>query len=93
MAVVTVNGETAGHIAYPPYEAEITRLLKPGHNTVEVTVIGTLKNTLGPHHGNPQLGTAWPAMFQKGPSPGPPPGKEYSTVGYGLMEPFVLFRK
>ena len=42
------------------------------HNTIEVTVIGTLKNTLGPHHGKPALGTAWPAMFQKAPSPGPP---------------------
>jgi hypothetical protein len=55
-------------------------------------VIGTLKNTRGPHHGNPQLGTAWPAMFQKGPSPGPPPGRDYSTGGCGLMRPFVLLR-
>jgi hypothetical protein len=29
-------------------------------------------------------------MFQKGPYPGPPPGTKYSTVGYGLMQPFVL---
>ena len=36
------------------------------------------------------LGTAWPAMFQKGPSPGPPAGAQCSTVGYGLMEPFAL---
>jgi hypothetical protein len=33
-----------------------------------------------------------PAMFQKAPSPGPPPGGSYSTVAYGLMEPFVLIQ-
>jgi hypothetical protein len=31
-------------------------------------------------------------MFQKAPTPGPPPGSQYSTVGYGLFEPFVLVR-
>jgi hypothetical protein len=59
-------------------------------NTVEVHVIGTLKNTLGPHHNNPGLGSAWPGMFQVGPESGLPAGLNYSTVGYGLFEPFVL---
>ena len=90
VARVAVNGKTAGYLAYPPWEVDVTDFLKAGENTVEVVVIGTLKNTLGPHHGDPAPGTAWPAMFQKAPSPGPPPGKGYSTVGYGLMEPFVL---
>ena len=69
---------------------EMEGTVQPGANRIEVTVIGTLKNTLGPHHGNPALGTAWPAMFQKAPAAGPPPGKDYSTVGYGLFEPFEL---
>jgi hypothetical protein len=90
VARVTVNGKTAGYLAYPPWEIDVTALLHTGENTVEAVVIGTLKNTLGPHHGDPALGTAWPAMFQKAPSPGPPPGGSYSTVGYGLKEPFVL---
>ena len=59
-------------------------------NTVEVTVVGTLKNTLGPHHGNPPLGIASPGSFHKVNDPGPPPGSEYSTVGYGLFAPFEL---
>jgi hypothetical protein len=67
-------------------------LVRAGRNTVKVEVVGTLKNTLGPHHGNPALGTAWPAMFQKGPYPGPPPGSQYSTVGYGLLEPMELLQ-
>jgi hypothetical protein len=92
VAKVVVNGQVAGYIGSQPYECDVTPLVTPGENTIEVTVIGTLKNTLGPHHGNPPLGTAWPAMFQKAPNPGPPAGGEYATVGYGLFEPFVVRR-
>jgi hypothetical protein len=90
VAKVSVNGKHAGYIDAPPWECDVTKQIKRGENDVEVTVIGTLKNTLGPHHGNPGLGSAWPGMFQRGPNPGPPPGEAYSTVGYGLFEPFVL---
>jgi hypothetical protein len=90
VAKVSVNGKHVGYIDAPPWECEVTRQIKRGENDVEVTVIGTLKNTLGPHHGNPGLGSAWPGMFQRGPNPGPPPGQSYSTVGYGLFEPFTL---
>jgi hypothetical protein len=90
VARVRVNGQAAGFILTAPWSLDITPWMRPGANTIEVTVVGTLKNTLGPHHGDPPLGTAWPSMFQKGPSPGPPPGGQYSTVGYGLFEPFVL---
>ncbi len=90
VARVTVNGKAAGLIFSAPWTLDVTSLLRPGENLVEVTVVGTLKNTLGPHHGNPALGTAWPSMFQKAPAEGPPPAIQYSTVGYGLFEPFVL---
>jgi hypothetical protein len=90
VAEVRVNGRPAGYIAYPPWQCDVTTEISNGENTVEVMVIGTLKNTLGPHHGKPALGSAWPGMFQRGPIPGPPAGVEYSTVGYGLFEPFQL---
>ncbi len=90
VARVVVNGKPAGFISSPPWRCEVTKLLRAGDNAIEVVAIGTLKNTLGPHHGSPALGTAWPAMFQKGPYPGPPPGEQYSTVGYGLFEQFQL---
>jgi len=90
VARVNVNGEIAGYIAYQPWQCDVTKLIKEGANTIEVVIIGTLKNTLGPHHGNPPLGSAWPGMFQYGPSPGPPPGNQYHNVGYGLFEPFEL---
>ncbi len=92
VARVDVNGKRAGYIAAPPWECDVTELVTPGENTIEVVVFGTLKNTLGPHHGGHALGSAWPGMFQNGPKDGPPPGRQYSTVGYGLFEPFVLKR-
>jgi len=90
VATVTVNGTPAGEIFSSPWALDVTKLVRPGTNDIEVTVIGTLKNTLGPHHGSPPLGSAWPSMFQKAPDPGPPAGTSYSTVGYGLFEPFAL---
>ncbi len=90
VAEVRVNGKAAGYIAHAPWECDVTRQLKSGTNTVEVVVIGTLKNTLGPHHAGSGVGSAWPGMFQQGPEMGPPAGDQYATVGYGLFEPFVL---
>jgi len=90
VAKVTVNGRLAGYVGLAPWKLDVTRYAKPGLNRVAVTVFGTLKNTLGPHHGNPPLGSAWPGMFTKAPKVGPPPGANYHTVDYGLFEPFVL---
>jgi len=90
VAKVTVNGKPAGHIYCKPAECDITEHVAAGKNTVEVAVVGTLKNTLGPHHGNPPLGIASPGSFHKVNDPGPPPGSEYSAIGYGLFAPFEL---
>jgi hypothetical protein len=90
VAQVHVNGSMAGHLVSQPWEVDVTEFIQPGSNAVEARVIGTLKNTLGPHHGEPVLGKAWPWAFRQAPAEGPPPGKQYHTVGYGLFEPFVL---
>jgi hypothetical protein len=93
VAEVKVAGKSAGFIFAAPFELDITDFIAAGENTVSVTVLGTLKNTLGPHHNNPPLGMAWPGMFQKGPEGGYPPGSAYSVVGYGLFEDFKLLSK
>jgi hypothetical protein len=92
VARVKVNHDLAGYLSAPPWELEVTPSVRAGDNTIEVVVFGTLKNTLGPHHGGHALGSAWPSMFQNGPKDGPPPGDQYATVGYGLFEPFRLER-
>ncbi|MCF7973164.1 MAG: hypothetical protein K9N55_05085 [Phycisphaerae bacterium] len=91
-ARVSINGQTAGRLVARPWTCEVTNFIKAGRNRIQVEVIGTLKNTLGPHHGKPGLGTAWPSMFHNGPEPGPPPGSQYHTVAYGLFEPFTLIQ-
>ncbi len=90
VAKVLVNGALCGHLVSQPWEVDVTEALKTGENVVEVVVIGTLKNTLGPHHAGTGVGSAWPGMFQQGPPQGPPPGHAYHTLGYGLFAPFEL---
>ena len=85
VASVKVNGEEAGLIAWQPNQLEV-KGLKKGDTTLSVEVIGSLKNLLGPHHGTPGLGAAWPGAFQHGPETGPPAGTAYDTIDYGLME-------
>jgi alpha-L-rhamnosidase len=43
-AVITVNGQRAGSLWHPPYRLDITSLLKPGANTIEVQVANTAIN-------------------------------------------------
>ena len=74
-------------------ERDVTAHVRPGKNTIEVTVIGTLKNTLGPHHAGTQLGAAWPPMFRRAPAGGLPPGADYATVPYGLTKDFLLIEE
>jgi hypothetical protein len=90
VAEIKVNGQSAGYVGYRPFHRDVTNLIRTGTNVVEVIVTGTLKNTLGPHHAGSGVGSAWPGMFQKGPENGPPAGKRYHTLDYGLFEPYVL---
>ena len=92
-AEVLVNGRRAGLLAFPPFELDVTDALQPGANEVSVVVYGSLRNTLGPFHGDPPSGSAWPGMFKQGPSPGPPPGAAYKVVDYGLKEGFKLITR
>ncbi|MCY2993158.1 MAG: glycosyl hydrolase [Planctomycetota bacterium] len=90
VAKVMVNGKLCGQLVSQPWLVDVTDAVSSGENAVEVLVIGTLKNTLGPHHAGAQVGSAWPGMFQQGPANGLPPGSAYHTLGYGLFEPFSL---
>jgi len=90
VAKVRVNGQSTGYITHQPWACDVTDWIKSGKNTIEVVVMGTLRNTLGPHHAGAMVGRAWPHAFRQGPETGPPPGKQYSTLAYGMFEPFVL---
>jgi alpha-L-rhamnosidase len=88
MAEVTVNGQDANIIAFPPYHSDITGLIKPGINKIDVKVLGSLKNLLGPHHNNPKPGFVSPWTWRNVKSY--PEGKDYQMLDYGLFEEFAL---
>jgi hypothetical protein len=89
LADINVNGKNIC-MFYPPYELDITDFIKDGDNSINVTVTGSLKNTLGPFHGKDILGATRPAMFQKGNEKGYPAGDQYNLRDYGLLEDFDL---
>jgi len=91
VAEVSVNGQSATVIAFPPYETDITGLINTGNNKIEVKVIGSLKNLLGPHHNNPKPGLVSPWIWRN--VKAYPSGKDYQILDYGLFEDFNLFRE
>ena len=90
VARVDVNGEEAGYIGWAPWRLDITDKIQSGKNQVTVTVFGSLKNLLGPHHAGPIRGRAWPHIFRQNPKEGQPEGSAYDVMDYGLNSPFML---
>ena len=88
VAEVLVNGQPATTIAFPPYHSDITGLVKTGKNKIEIKIIGSLKNLLGPHHNNPAPGLAGPWLWRNVKSY--PSGKDYQMMDYGLFGDIVL---
>jgi hypothetical protein len=91
VAEVKVNGQPAGLIAFPPFRADLTPFIKQGINKIEVKVIGSLKNLLGPHHNNPAVGIASPWMWRN--VKNYPSGKDYQMYDYGLMGDILLMKR
>lgn len=88
IAEVSVNGKWAGVIAFPPYELDVTEFIANGLNKLDIKVIGSLKNLMGPHFNNPAPGMVSPGHWRNVKSY--PAGKDYQLLDYGLMEDFVL---
>ena len=47
---VHVNGKLAGVRGWAPYQVDITRLVRPGRNHLEIELCGSPRNLLGPNH-------------------------------------------
>ena len=90
VAAIKVNGMQAGIIISEPNSLNITRYLKKGVNHIEVEVVGSLKNLLGPHHNSPRPGMVGPGHWKNVKSY--PSGKDYETYDYGLMEDFHIYK-
>ncbi len=88
VAAVDINGKEVGIIQAKPYV--FTTDLTQGENVIDIIVIGSLKNTLGPHHGDLRKGVVRPYVFQNAPEV-QPEGKAYQMIDYGLMEDFKVY--
>ncbi len=55
---VYVNDRHQGSAAWEPYEVDITAALRPGSNRIEIELVNSLRNLLGPHH-HPGGDHAW----------------------------------
>ncbi|MCX6254209.1 MAG: glycosyl hydrolase [Bacteroidia bacterium] len=90
IAEVSVNGQPANVIAFPPYKTDVTGLIKPGINKIDVKIIGSLKNLLGPHHNNPRPGFVSPWIWRNVKTY--PSGNDYQLLDYELMDDFILYK-
>lgn len=88
VAAVRVNGAYAGIIFTEPNNLNITSFVKKGENEVEVEIIGSLKNLLGPHHKNPDPGLVDPGKWYN--IHHHDAGNDYQTYGYGLEDEFRI---
>ena len=50
VALVRVNGDQVGLCAWQPHRVDLGQNLAPGENLIEIELVGTLRNLLGPHH-------------------------------------------
>lgn len=87
-AEVALNGVLAGAVTCAPYMSDVSGLLKPGGNRIEVTITGSLRNLLGPHHWT-EIQPLWtgPGSFRKH------GGKwtgEYGLVPFGMSPACIL---
>jgi hypothetical protein len=47
---VKINGRELAPLIYSPWQTEISKELKDGENQIEIILINSLRNLLGPHH-------------------------------------------
>ncbi|MGN7819350.1 glycosyl hydrolase [Chitinophaga sp. 22536] len=88
VATVKVNDAFAGIITAEPNRLDIGKLIRKGNNKVEVTVIGSLKNLLGPFYNKPVPGLVDPGKWYNIKTQ--PSGNEYDLYDYGLAEDYEI---
>lgn len=88
VAQVFVNDKKVGVIAYKPYDFDLSPYVQKGNNKIEVRVIGSLRNLMGPHYSKDTGITGpwhWNNVLKQA------PGADYDLISYGLMEDFNVF--
>ena len=82
MAAVMVNGQDAGIVYAAPHQLEVSKLLKKGANKIEIKVVGSLRNLMGPHYKSYRPGYTGPDSWNGVTTY--PSGNKYLLFDYGL---------
>jgi len=88
VVAVKVNDVFAGIIMSEPNTLTIGEFVKKGNNKIEVTVIGSLKNVLGPFYNKPAPGLVDPGKWYNVKTQ--PAGNEYDLYDYGLTADYEI---
>jgi len=89
---IRINGEPVGRTAWPPHEVEVTGALREGVNRLEIEVMGSRRNLLGPLH----LREKYPLWTGSGQfiTEGDQWTDNYVLLPYGLFEnPVLSYRR
>lgn len=70
---VNINGQDAGTILFRGDVIDCSKFLQAGKNTVTLTLLGTLRNMMGPHHLEVEHYRVKPSLFYKEDTPWPKP--------------------
>lgn len=79
---VNINGQEAGTILFRGDVIDLSKYLHKGKNTVTLTLLGTLRNMMGPHHLAQEHYRVKPSLFYKERNPWPMP--------YEWVEPYCF---
>lgn len=90
VATIHLNGRDAGFVAWPPNHLDVTQFVLPGRNDIEIDVISSLRNTLGPLHARSLDGFVHPGLWTAGEGEGALPDTEYLLQRHGLLKPPVV---
>lgn len=88
VVAVRVNDVLAGTIVDERGRLDISKFVKKGANHITLTVIGSLKNVLGPFYNKPVPGLVDPGKWYNIKTQ--PPGKQYDLYDYGLTEDYKI---
>ncbi|OGS24276.1 MAG: hypothetical protein A2297_06185 [Elusimicrobia bacterium RIFOXYB2_FULL_48_7] len=89
-AKIRLNSKESGAALLPPYEIDVTKSIRKGKNRLEVEIVNSLRNLLGPHH-HPEIEAKWigpEEFFQEG-------NKwmnEYTFLPYGFRKLALVCR-
>lgn len=89
---VRINGQTAGHIPWQSAAAlDMTAWLKSGNNTIDIEVMGSPLNLLGPFHqaGTHNVWVDWTFFSREGSRD----QADYAVKPYGLLSPVHIVRE